>query len=408
MTDATRLSQWITCSALAMVCMCTGAAYAQAGGSTCVQPLCVNRTDDDAATPASGMLRYAVRSAPADGVITFDPALNGRSIELDKRSPGNHIKVERNLSIEGPGANLLTIDGGNATRIFYVAGGTVQISGVSLVNGRAKGGDGGTATGGAGGGGGAAGLGGAIFVSGGSLTLHGVVLSGNRSMGGNGGSGGSGFGVGRGGGGGGFGGSIPRGTAGGAAGDLASSGTADGTGGAGGGSEGVAEPGSEGEWGGGGGGGGFLRTYVGWPRRLWRSQRLRGRFRRRGRLSRFRRRQCHSGGWRTWRIRFGRRNLRQIRPTSVARRHIYEQQQHRRSGRGGSAERHCEGWRGFHLLFLLLRARPRRRGRGIGQDRVSEQFGRARRATTHACSPRDDADVCGLFLVAPAVNDTKH
>jgi hypothetical protein len=25
-----------------------------------------------------------------------------------------------------------------------------------------------------------------------------------------------------------------------------------------------------------------------------------------------------------------------------------------------------------------------------------------------ACSPRDDADVCGLFLVAPAVNDTKH
>ena len=50
------------------------------------------------------MLRFAVRSAPAGGVITFDPALNGRIIELDKRSPGNHIKVERNLSIEGPGA----------------------------------------------------------------------------------------------------------------------------------------------------------------------------------------------------------------------------------------------------------------------------------------------------------------
>src|SRR5437899_670656 len=221
MSDATRLFQWITRSALAMICMCTGAVYAQAGGSTCIQPLCVNRTDDDAATPAPGMLRYAVRHAPAGGAITFDPALNGRVIELDKRSPGNHIKVERNLSIEGPGADLLTIDGGNATRIFYVADGTVRISGVSLVNGRAKGGDGAVASGGGGGGGGAAGLGGAIFLSGGSLTLHGVVLSGNRSSGGNGGSGGSGFGVGRGGGGGGFGGSTPRGAAGGTGGDLA-------------------------------------------------------------------------------------------------------------------------------------------------------------------------------------------
>ena len=74
MSDTTRPFQWIATSALAMVCLCTGGAYAQAGGSTCVQPLCVNRTDDDAVTPAPGMLRYAVRHAPAGGVITFDAA----------------------------------------------------------------------------------------------------------------------------------------------------------------------------------------------------------------------------------------------------------------------------------------------------------------------------------------------
>src|SRR5437899_3121383 len=212
MSDATRLFQWITRSALAMICMCTGAVYAQAGGSTCIQPLCVNRTDDDAATPAPGMLRYAARHAPAGGAITFDPALNGRVIELDKRSPGNHIKVERNLSIEGPGADLLTIDGGNATRIFYVADGTVRISGVSLVNGRAKGGGGAVASGGgrggvsgsggclggagavrdadggnaiaAGGGYGGSALGGAIFVRSGQLQLRDVTFTNNSSTGG--------------------------------------------------------------------------------------------------------------------------------------------------------------------------------------------------------------------------------
>src|ERR1035437_1561878 len=143
MSDSSSRFQRAGRTALAVVCICIGGAYAQAPASSCVQPLCVNRSDDDATAPAPGMLRYAVRSAAVGAVITFDPALNGRIIELDRRSPGNHIKVERNLSVQGPGANLLTIDGGNATRILFVADGTVQISGVTLAHGRAKGGDGG-------------------------------------------------------------------------------------------------------------------------------------------------------------------------------------------------------------------------------------------------------------------------
>lgn len=258
MSDSSSRFQRIGRTAFAAACICIGGAHAQAPASSCVQPLCVNRGDDDATAPVPGMLRYAVRSAAAGAVVTFDPALNGRIIELDRRSPGNHIKVERDLSIQGPGANLLTIDGGNATRILFVADGTVQISGVTLANGRAKGGDGGAATGGAGGGGGAAGFGGAIFLNRGSLTLNEVVLSGNRSSGGNGGGGGSGFGAGRGGGGGGFGGSSLRASTGGTGGDLETSGAVEGVGGAGGDGDNSAEPGGEGGWGGGGGGGGFF------------------------------------------------------------------------------------------------------------------------------------------------------
>ena len=231
-------------------------AAAQTPEPSCVQPLCVNRIDDDATAPAPGMLRYAVLHATDGAVITFDPALNGKIIELDGRSRDNHIRIAGNLTIQGPGANLLSVDGGAATRIFFISGGTVAIGGLTLMNGAARGGDGGVATGGAGGGGGAAGMGGAIFLNSGILTLNGMVLSGNRCTGGNGGPGGGGFGAGRGGGGGGFGGNSVRANTGGPAQDLAAN-AGEGAGGVGGGFENQAQPGGEGGWGGGGGGGGF-------------------------------------------------------------------------------------------------------------------------------------------------------
>lgn len=243
--------------------MCNCLAYPQAPASACVQPLCVNRSDDDAAAPLPGMLRYAVHNAADGAIITFDPALSGRAIELDSRSSTNHIKITHSISIVGPGSDLLTIDGRKATRIFFVNAATVQIRGVTLANGFAKGGDGGAASGGAGGGGGAAGMGGAILLSAGSLVLDGVVISGNRSSGGNGGSGGARYGAGRGGGGGGFGGSSLPGAKGGPGSDLEVNGVVEGSGGAGGGGEVSAEQGGEGGWGGGGGGGGFALHTAG-------------------------------------------------------------------------------------------------------------------------------------------------
>jgi hypothetical protein len=186
------------------------------------------------------MLRYAVLKAAKGATITFDPALNGQTIMLDTSSPNNHIKISQDVTIQGPGSGLLTISGGALTRIFFVAGGTVTISGLTLANGFARGGDGA---------GGAAGMGGAIFLNGGSLTLKGVVLSGNQAKGGTGQAG-------IGGGGGGFGGNAQDTGAGGSGGDLGGNGGSPGTPGNEDPRSGLSAPVPGGDGGPGGGGGG--------------------------------------------------------------------------------------------------------------------------------------------------------
>ena len=226
---------------------------------TCAPPSCVNRLDDSAAAPLPGMLRFAVLNAPAGGSITFDPLLSRRTITLDGSSPNNHILIARDLAIQGPGSSLLTVSGGNATRLFFVNGCTVRIGGLTLADGLAKGGEGAPGTGGAGGGGGAAGMGGALFLNAGALVLDGVVFRANRAVGGNGGNGGASFGPGQGGGGGGFGGSGATGPQGaGLAGDLPNPVLPlTGSGGSGGDSAVAGLGGGDAGFGGGGGGGGF-------------------------------------------------------------------------------------------------------------------------------------------------------
>src|SRR6476620_3437383 len=79
--------------------------------------------------------------APAGGigpdVIRFDPSLNGQTINLN----GAALTIIDNLTITGPGSDLLTIDAFN-THIFHVNDfdfipGTisVQISGLTLTDG---------------------------------------------------------------------------------------------------------------------------------------------------------------------------------------------------------------------------------------------------------------------------------
>ncbi|MCA9048639.1 MAG: hypothetical protein KDA89_07915, partial [Planctomycetaceae bacterium] len=108
-----------------------------------------------------GSLRNAVL---AGGIVSFD---------LDVLGPGPHtinllseLAIDKSVYIDGPGADLIAIDGGSSTRLFSItesdADIQVEIRGLTLRNGNANGGDGG-----------------AIFNDGAELTLREVVLTGN-------------------------------------------------------------------------------------------------------------------------------------------------------------------------------------------------------------------------------------
>lgn len=112
--------------------------------------LVVNRTDDDLSlvsnpenavcTPTDCMLRAAVILAVNDAKIVFN------SSGLTGNSPGcpaypctitlaQDLRIDKSLTIEGPGADTLTISGGDVDRIFEIAWGTIMIKGMTLTDG---------------------------------------------------------------------------------------------------------------------------------------------------------------------------------------------------------------------------------------------------------------------------------
>jgi hypothetical protein len=101
-----------------------------------------------------------VNALPGADAITFAPGLTG-SIKL----ADGQIGITDALTIAGPGAPLLTLDGNNASRIFTIAAGTqATLANLTLANGRA----------------GEQQNGGAISNDG-TLTLAGVSITGNRA-----------------------------------------------------------------------------------------------------------------------------------------------------------------------------------------------------------------------------------
>jgi len=94
----------------------------------CVNPATVINTNDSGA----GSLREAITNVCTGGTINFDAALNGQTITLTS----GELAISKNLTINGPGANLLTISGNNASRIFNIQTGmTAAISGLTVSNG---------------------------------------------------------------------------------------------------------------------------------------------------------------------------------------------------------------------------------------------------------------------------------
>ncbi|MBP7868206.1 MAG: putative Ig domain-containing protein, partial [Acidobacteria bacterium] len=149
-------------------------------------PTVVTNLDD----AGEGSLRWVVAYACNGATITFAPGLTG-SITLATGA----IPITRGLTISGPGAGVLAVDGAGLDRVFHHTAGTLVISGLTIQNGAAPDHGGGIYSSAplslvrcivsgnkawftlpnAGGGG--------IYAAGG-LTLDGCTISGNRMQGG--------------------------------------------------------------------------------------------------------------------------------------------------------------------------------------------------------------------------------
>jgi hypothetical protein len=93
----------------------------------------------------SGSLRDAIGHAKDGDTIVFAPSLNGQTITLTS----DQLTLSKSLDIEGPGASLLAISGGDINRVFNVNEGfTVTIAGLTITHGRAGGSPGSDSAGG--------------------------------------------------------------------------------------------------------------------------------------------------------------------------------------------------------------------------------------------------------------------
>jgi hypothetical protein len=135
-------------------------------------------TAGHAGTAADPFLAPSLRSAinfangsTGDDTINFDPALTSggpATITLASALPD----ILSNITINGPGANLMTVSGNHASRVFNISSGTVKLDSLTIANGKVSGDPG-------------INFGGGIANSG-TLTLSNSTLSNNSASGGDG------------------------------------------------------------------------------------------------------------------------------------------------------------------------------------------------------------------------------
>ena len=86
-----------------------------------------------AADSGSGTLRQAISDASSGDTIAFDDGISNITLT------SGEINVDKSLTINGPGSNLLTISGNNASRVFNVSSGSVvAINGILFADGHSS------------------------------------------------------------------------------------------------------------------------------------------------------------------------------------------------------------------------------------------------------------------------------
>ena len=109
----------------------------------------------------SGSLRQALLDANDGDIINFDSSLKGQTITLTS----GQLIVDKSVTISGPGANRLAVDGNGTDRVFSITPAkTVTISGLTITNGNVT-----------------SGRGGGISNAHGTLTLSHCTVSGNSA-----------------------------------------------------------------------------------------------------------------------------------------------------------------------------------------------------------------------------------
>jgi CSLREA domain-containing protein len=140
-------------------------------GAVEMQSLIVTSTADSGTGSLRNILSLA-DSNPSLTDIIFDPAVFDTAQTITLTS--GELPINSNVTINGAGANLLTVSGNNQSRVFYISPGfTVSLNGMTITGGN---GVGATLTG----------FGGGIL-SEGNLTISDSAISGNATASGNGG-----------------------------------------------------------------------------------------------------------------------------------------------------------------------------------------------------------------------------
>jgi len=138
---------------LALFCSLSMSAYADI--------ITVINTNDS----GPGSLRQAINLANQGDTIDFDPALNGQTVTLTS----DELLISKNITISGPGPNLLTVaraQGVSNFRIFHITlSHTVTIQGLTITNGNPL----------------SPGFGGGILNDGATLSVINCTLSGNHA-----------------------------------------------------------------------------------------------------------------------------------------------------------------------------------------------------------------------------------